>query len=184
MDFTRDILPLKNVMFRTALRIVLNREEAEDIVQDIMLRLWERYCNTTPTKTSTQTIPTESSDTAAEEIRNIESLALTMTRNLALDRKALAHHRVISLDEETHDRTDTTSPSVLDRIQLNEQQRQLHDTINALPEKQRSILQLRDIEEKSVRETAEIMSLSESDVKTTLHRARTALKDLLTGKKQ
>lgn len=179
MDFTRDILPLKNVMFRTALRIVLNKEEAEDIVQDTMLRLWEKYCRR---DTATDTVTTNPAVSTVGEVRNIESLALTMTRNLALDHKARAHQRVISLDEETHDRTDSSSPSALERMQLNEQQRQLHDTINALPEKQRSILQLRDIEEKSVRETAEIMSISESDVKTTLHRARTALKALLTGK--
>lgn len=173
-------------MFRTALRIVLNREEAEDIVQDTMLRLWEKYCKAPEYPDNPETLERpeypdtpEKPDNPANEIRNIESLALTMTRNLALDRKALAHQRVISLDEETHDRTDPTSPSPLERIQLNERQQQLHDAVNALPEKQRSVLQLRDIEEKSVRETAQIMSLSEADVKTTLHRARTALKNLL-----
>ena len=42
VDFRHDILPLKNIIFRTALRIILNREEAEDIVQDTLVKLWER----------------------------------------------------------------------------------------------------------------------------------------------
>ena len=40
--FRDDILPLKDKLFRLALRITLHREEAEDIVQDTLLKVWEK----------------------------------------------------------------------------------------------------------------------------------------------
>ena len=58
------------------------------------------------------------------------------------------------------------------------------DTINALPEKQRTILQMRDIEGKSYKEIAEVLSITESDVKVSLFRARNELKEKIIEKKQ
>jgi DNA-directed RNA polymerase specialized sigma24 family protein len=40
ISFRNDVLPLKNKLFRLALRITLNREEAEDVVQDTMIKVW------------------------------------------------------------------------------------------------------------------------------------------------
>ena len=57
------------------------------------------------------------------------------------------------------------------------------NTINTLPEKQRTILQLRDIEGKTYKEIAEVLSISESDVKVTLFRARNELKEKILQKK-
>ena len=45
-----------------------------------------------------------------------------------------------------------------------------------LPERQRTVLQLRDIEGKTVRETADIMQTTEENIKVMLHRARQALR--------
>ncbi len=55
----------------------------------------------------------------------------------------------------------------------------VRDAINKLPESYRIVLLLRDIEEFSVRETAELLETSEGAIKTRLHRARSALKLLL-----
>ena len=41
VSFKNDILPLKDVLFRLAVRITLNREDAEDIVQETLIRLWK-----------------------------------------------------------------------------------------------------------------------------------------------
>ncbi|MBR6202970.1 MAG: sigma-70 family RNA polymerase sigma factor, partial [Bacteroidaceae bacterium] len=57
------------------------------------------------------------------------------------------------------------------------------DIINALPEKQRTVLQLRDIEGKSYKEIANVLSISESDVKVTLFRARNEMKEKILQKK-
>ena len=42
ISFHNDVLPLKNMLYRLALRITLSREEAEDIVQDTLLKVWNR----------------------------------------------------------------------------------------------------------------------------------------------
>jgi RNA polymerase sigma-70 factor (ECF subfamily) len=55
--------------------------------------------------------------------------------------------------------------------------------INSLPEKQRTIIQLRDIEGKTYQEIANTLSISESDVKVTLFRARQAMKEKILQKK-
>lgn len=163
MDFKHDILPLKNIIFRTALRIVLNREEAEDIVQDTLLKLWERRDE-------------------LEKVANMEAFALTMARNLAIDRKEKMDNQHVSLDEEEHDLPEGLG-NTDSQLMHQETQSFVANIINSLPEKQRTILQLRDIEGKSYKEIAEVLSISESDVKVTLFRARNEMKEKILQKK-
>ena len=53
-------------------------------------------------------------------------------------------------------------------------------TINSLPEKQRTAIQLREIEGKTYKEIALIMGLTEADVKVNIFRARKRIKEILT----
>jgi len=64
-------------------------------------------------------------------------------------------------------------------LQQSQMRDRIHDRINALPDNYRIILLLRDIEEMSTAEVAEMLGLSETNVKVRLHRARSALKKLL-----
>ncbi len=64
-------------------------------------------------------------------------------------------------------------------IQKDQSARQIAAHINQLPGKYRAILLLRDIEELSTAEVAEMLDLTEANVKVRLHRARAALKKLL-----
>lgn len=165
MDFRHDILPLKNIVFRTALRIVLNREEAEDIVQDTLMKLWERRDE-------------------LEKVENLEAFALTMARNMAIDRKEKKDNQHVSFDDEAHDRPDEAQGSSDSQLMSKETHSFVAEIINSLPEKQRTILQLRDIEGKTYKEIAEVLSISESDVKVTLFRARKETKEKILQKKE
>ena len=165
LDSQHDILPLKNIIFRTALRIVLNREEAEDIVQDILLKLWERRKE-------------------LDKVENLEAFALTMARNLAIDRKEKMDNHHVELDYQAHDRTDEGAPSIESLLMAQEKDSFIASAINSLPEKQRSILQLRDIEGKTYKEIATMLSITESDVKVSLFRARNEIKEKIIQKKR
>ena len=156
ISFKNDVLPLKDKLFRLALRITSNREEAEDIVQDTLIKLWNQR----------------------EEwsaIRNMETYSMTVCRNLALDAISKSERHNISLDETAHDQPDTSR--MQDEVLMRQQQMdRIRTIIQQLPEKQRTIILLRDIEEKSYQEIAEIMGINLSDVKVNLFRARQTLK--------
>lgn len=153
--FRDDILPLKDKLFRLALRITLHREEAEDIVQDTLLKVWEKR------------------DTWSQ-IESIEAYCITICRNLALDRNSAARHSNLRLDEQMDAPPLGTTP--FEELNQREQIETTQRLMDSLPELWRSILQLRNVEGKRYDEIAQILSISESQVKVYLHRARTRLR--------
>lgn len=160
IDFRQDLLPLKDKIFRLALRVCLNREEAEDITQDILVRAWEQR-------------------QMLAGVRSIEAWVLTATHRLAIDHLRQRERQNESLDDDRDDRPDSTS-DVQQQIEDDERRQRLRQCIDSLPPPQRTIIQLRDIEGHSVAETAAITGLSEDNVKVLTHRARQALKNFIT----
>ena len=157
ISFQNDVLPLKNKLFRLALRITLNREEAEDVVQDTMIKVWnarERW----------------------QELDSFEAYSLTIARNLSIDRIKKMDNQNDSLEEQTTERLDETSSTPSERMIQKDKLDIVRNIINELPEKQRSCLQLRDIEGKSYKEIADILSITEDQVKVNIFRARQTVK--------
>lgn len=64
-------------------------------------------------------------------------------------------------------------------VELSERKQIVHDALQELPEHYRRVVQLRDLEEKSTRETAEQLELTEVNVRVRLHRARKQLREHL-----
>ena len=155
ISFRNDILPLKDKLFRLALCITRNREEAEDIVQDTMLRVWNRREEWNVWET-------------------VEGFCLTICRNLAIDRSQKMDARHVELTPEVTELPDMAAPDKL--MERDERLGLLRRLIAELPEKQRTILQLRDVEGKSYKEIAEILQLTEEVVKVNLFRARQRIK--------
>ena len=156
VSFRNDILPLKKILYRLALRITCNNAEAEDIVQDTLMKVWNRR-------------------ERWDEIDSIEAFCLTICRNLALDRMRKMDNHNGSLEDNLHETPSATrnpyeEMNQKDRIQL------VRKLVDSLPEKQRTCMQLRDFEGKSYKEVAEILQISEDQVKVNIFRARQTIK--------
>ncbi len=157
ISFRNDVLPLKDLLYRLALRITLNHEDAQDIVQDTLMRIWDKR-------------------DSWQEINSIEAFGMTICRNLSLDRIKRYEHQNNSLEETRTDHPDTSSNPYdqaikSDRIMLVKQ------LVDALPEKQRSCMQLRDFEGKTYKEIAAVLGITEEQVKVNIFRARQTVKE-------
>ncbi|MEG1580081.1 MAG: RNA polymerase sigma factor [Bacteroidaceae bacterium] len=150
ISFRDDILPLKNKFYRLALRITLDTAEAEDVVQDTLIRLWGKR---------------------SELPDNIEAYGFTVCRNLAIDRSEKKEAQNIPLNEEQSETLQTPS-NPYEQLTQSERSKTVYQLFARLPEKQRTVMQLRDIEEKSYKEIATLLQLTEEQVKITLFRAR------------
>ena len=156
ISFRNDVLPLKNTLYRLALRITLNSAEAEDIVQDTLIKVWNRR-------------------DSWDQIESIEAFSLKICRNLSLDRIKKQDNQNSSLDDANVEKTDRSSnPYELmiqrDRVEL------VRKLVDELPEKQRSCMQLRDFEGKPYKEIASILDITEEQVKVNIFRARQTIK--------
>jgi RNA polymerase sigma-70 factor (ECF subfamily) len=158
ISFRNDILPLKNELYRLALRITLNPAEAEDVVQETLIKVWNRR-------------------EQWDHLDSIEAFCLTICRNLSLDKMRKMENQNPSLDEAQHDAPDRSySSNPEEQAMQQDRIRLVRRLINDLPEKQRSVMQLRDFEGKSYKEIAAIMAISEEQVKINIFRARQAIK--------
>ena len=155
ISFRDDILPLKDKLFRLALRITFDRAEAEDVVQDTMIRVWNKREEWT-------------------QFGSIEAYCLTVAKNLAIDRSQKKEAQNVELTPEMEEESEISGP--YDQLVNNERMSIIHHLINELPEKQRLIMQLRDIEGESYKEIAKILNLTEEQVKVNLFRARQKVK--------
>ncbi len=155
-NFRKDILPLKNQLYRLALRIALNSAEAEDIVQETLIKVWNRR-------------------EQWDEIDNIQAFCFTICRNLALDSLKKHENQNQSIDATPVDQPDNAHNPSEQTIQRDQLQL-VRNIVDALPERQRSCIQLRDFEGKSYRDIAQLLQISEEQVKVNIFRGRQAIK--------
>lgn len=156
VDLKRDILPLKNTLYRLALRITLNSQEAEDVVQDVIIKMWKM-------------------GERLNDVENLESYALRLTRNLSIDRQRMKVNQTESFDE-LEDFHGGVSNTIESRLEQQERIDSIRDIMLQMPEKQRLVMQLRDFEGKSYKEIALALEISEDQVKVNIFRARQFVK--------
>ncbi len=147
-------------LLQLARLILRSASEAEDIVQDSLIKLWNQ-------------LPTI-------EPGSEPAWLLTCTRNACLDRlraqrrQAGLLRRVQLLERELEQHINDQGPAI--RILRQEQAQQLHDAIRALPEPARSLVILRDIQDHDVATVAQILDLTPNQVKVYTFRARRTLR--------
>ena len=133
ISFRNDILPLKDKLYRLALRITFDTAEAEDIVQETLIRVWDKRDEWS-------------------QLNSIEAYCLTICRHLSLDRSEKKEAQHVALDESLHSRPDTSTP--YDSLTAREGLGLLQKLLKELPQTQQDIVQLREIEGKSYKEIA------------------------------
>jgi len=157
--FKEEVLPLKNKLFRFALTFVKDEELAKDVVQEVLIKVWEKRGEMV-------------------FVQNLEAWCMQITRNKALDKLRSKHvKRTDQFEVQLDTRKERDTPyAVTERSQL---MNRIQGLIDALPQRQREVMQLRDIEGYSYKEIAENLDIDINLVKTNLFRARRKIKESL-----
>ena len=149
--FKNEIFPLKDKLFRYAYSLLKDRAEAEDVVQEVFMRLWQKRDELI-------------------NIKNIEAWNMTMTRNLTLDRIKVRKLKLRDLTNAENISEIGSGPDQL--IERSEVLAGINKLIDSLSEKQKQVIRLRDIEGYTYQEIGEIIGIDQNLVKVTLFRAR------------
>ncbi|WP_348824450.1 RNA polymerase sigma factor [Flavobacterium aestuarii] len=156
-DFVLLINPFKDKLFRLAKRLLVSTEEAEDATQEVLVKLWTKNEN-------------------LETFNSVEAMAMTMTKNYCLDQ--LKSKRAGNL-KIVHTNFTDAAPGLDKQVEDTDSLKWIEKIINQLPEQQRLIIQLRDIEQCEFTEIAKITEMNETAVRVALSRARKTIREYM-----
>lgn len=156
-EFIKTILPFKDKAYRLAKRLLTSADEAEDAVQEMYYKLWKNK-------------------EKMSAYKSVEAVAMTMTKNYCLDRLKSKQATNITL---VHSNYKEKTTSLEKQIEEKDSVSNVHRWINELPEQQKIIMQLRDIEQYEFSEIADVLKISEGAIRVSLSRARKTIKEKL-----
>ncbi len=148
---------LRPKLYRFALAFTKRTDEAEDVVQEVGVKLWERRDE-------------------LSALRSVEAYAMSSVRNRCLDYTRSPRSQSSELVEEldiVHEQTPYKSLEQADMVAF------VRRLMTQLPEQQQAVIRLRDIEGYELEEIAEILNMNEGAVRSNLSRARQKLREEL-----
>jgi RNA polymerase sigma-70 factor (ECF subfamily) len=152
-NFKKQFLPHAEKLYALAFRLLGNRHEASDAVQDTFLKLWNKRNEL--------------------EIQNIEAFCVTIVKNICLDilrkrrKNELLSDNELAIIERTADK----------QIEIHCDWIQMQKLIKQLPLQQQQLIVMRHVKEYTMAEIAKQTGMSEANVRTTLSRARKLLRE-------
>ncbi len=158
-EFLNIVMPFKDKVFRLAKRLLVSTEEAEDATQEILLKLWNNKEN-------------------IGEYKNVEAFSMTMTKNFCLDKLKSKQAQNLKI---VHSNYQDNNTSLQKQVELNDSVNWVSKIIEELPEQQKLVIQLRDIEEYEYDEIAKVLDMNPTAVRVTLSRARKTIREKLTN---
>ncbi|WP_242093237.1 RNA polymerase sigma factor [Aestuariivivens sediminicola] len=158
-EFLNIVMPFKDKVFRLAKRILISTEEAEDATQEVMLKLWNNKAK-------------------IAEYRNVEAFSMTMTKNYCFDKLKSKQSQNLKIVHSNYEDKHTTLQR---QVELNDSVSWVAKIIEELPEQQKLIIQLRDIEEYDYDEIADMLNMNQTAVRVNLSRARKTIREKLTN---
>jgi len=156
-EFLETVMPFKDKVFRLAKRLLTSTAEAEDATQELYFKLWKNK----------------------EKLKNyksIEAFAMTMTKNYCFDRLKSKQASNLTL---IHSNYQEKGASLQKQMEINDSVSLVHNLIKNLPEQQKLIIQLRDIEQYEFDEIAEMLHINPTAIRVTLSRARKTIREQL-----
>ncbi len=158
-EFLNIVLPFKDKVFRLAKRLLVSTEEAEDATQEVLIKLWNNQSK-------------------FEEYKNVEAFSMTMTKNYCLDKlksKQAQNLKIVHSNYQDH------NISLQKEIETKDSLDWVGRIIQDLPEQQKMVIQLRDIEQYELDEISEMLGMNNTAVRVALSRARKTIREKLTN---
>ncbi|MBT8235691.1 MAG: sigma-70 family RNA polymerase sigma factor [Bacteroidia bacterium] len=159
-EFLDVVMPFKDKLYRLAKRLLVSREEAEDATQEVLMKLWNKNSD-------------------MSEYRNVEAFAMTMTKNFCLDKLKSKHASNLKL---VHSNYAATGSSLQQQVEAIDSLSWVERIMEELPEQQKLVMQLRDVEEYDFEEIATLLNMKPNTVRVSLSRARKAVREKLLEK--
>ncbi|WP_396169462.1 RNA polymerase sigma factor [Flavobacterium sp.] len=157
-EFITMVSPFKDKIFRLAKRLLISTEEAEDATQEVMVKLW----------TKNETL---------SELRSMEAMAMTMTKNYCLDQLKSKRAGNLTL---VHTNYTDSQASLQQKLEDVDSWSWVEKIMNDLPEQQKLIIQMRDIEQYEFEDIAKTLGMSEATIRVALSRARKTIREVMT----
>jgi RNA polymerase sigma factor (sigma-70 family) len=156
-EFVKLIAPFKDKVYRLAKRLLISTEEAEDATQEVLVKLWSKNEN-------------------LDNYNSVEAFAMTITKNYCLDQ--LKSKRAVNL-KMVHTNFTDREPSLDQKVEDSDSLHWVEKIIDQLPEQQRLIIQLRDIEQYEFEEIAKILEMNQTAIRVALSRGRKTIREFM-----
>ncbi len=158
-EFLNIVIPFKDKVFRLAKRLLVSTEEAEDATQEVLLKLWNNKKK-------------------IAEYKNVEAFSMTMTKNFCFDKLKSKQAQNLKI---IHSNYEDKQTPLQKQVELNDSLNWVERIVKDLPEQQKMIIQLRDIEEYDLDEIAKMLEMNNTAVRVALSRARKTIREKLTN---
>lgn len=156
-NFLALLSPVQDKMYRMALRLLVSKEAAEDAVQEVLLKLWVRKKK-------------------LGSYDNLEAFAMTVTKNYCLDQLKLKQNNNLRI---VHSNYEDHNPSLERQVEVRDELSRVEELVEDLPEQQKIILQLRDIEHYEYDEISKVTGMKQTAIRVALSRARKKIREEL-----
>ncbi len=155
-EFKQRFMPYSGKLYAVALSLTCNEQEAEDAVQDAFLRLWTRR----------DSLPS---------MENAEAYCVTLTRHICHDRLRSRH---ATLDVDRPETMRQAAHADMEReVETKDHAEIMRRCIARLPEQQRLLITMRDVNNLDYGEIEQATGLSMTNIRVTLSRARKTLRE-------
>ena len=152
--FKKVFLPYHQKLYRIAYRIVQDAASAEDIVQEIFIKLWNKRGD-------------------MQNVENTEAFSIIILRNTCLD-----HLRKTKNDcHTTYDADIPETTSLVKQIEVQDEAKRVKQLINRLPEQQRQVMIMKHWDGYSDEEIEHITGISPGNIRVILSRARKTIRE-------